>query len=77
MVDTNVIVDGNLSRTEETGEEGGDVSNQNRNTDEFRAWYLIYNIWHSYTGGHISSYGHVLDSCCSECSSLPFLCQLT
>ena len=37
MVDTNVIVDGNLSRTEETGEEGGDVSNQNRNTDEIRA----------------------------------------
>ena len=30
----------------------------------------------TYTGGHISSYGHVLDSCCSECSSLPFLCQL-
>ena len=34
-------------------------------------------IWDPYTGGHISSYGHVLDSCCSECLSLPFLCQLT
>ena len=37
MVDTNVIVDGNLSRSKETGEEGGDVSNQNRDTDEFHA----------------------------------------
>ena len=43
MVDTNVIVDGNLSKTEETGEEGGDVSNQNRNKDKFWVWYLIYN----------------------------------